>query len=129
MSIKTPLAKVKHLGSAKSGTSHFIWQTVTSIFMVPLLIWFVVVIVLFLQKDSSELPWFITSPFVVIGAILFILNSFYHSALGLKMVIEDYIHNHAVKVAMLLIMYASIVTTVVAGLVAVLTIYILLRVG
>lgn len=129
MGIRTPLAKVKHLGSAKSGTGHFIHQTVTSIFMVPLLIWFVVVVILFVQKEQAELPWFITSPFIIVGAILFILNSFYHSALGLQMIIEDYVHNHALKFTALILMYGIIITTVVAGLVAVFSIYILLRVS
>ena len=129
MSIRTPLAKVKHLGSAKNGTNHFIAQTVTSIFMIPLLIWFAVVVILFVQKNASELPWFITSPFIIVGAILFIINAFYHSALGLRMVIEDYIHSHALKMTALLLMYGIIITTVVAGLVAVFSIYILLRVS
>lgn len=129
MSIRTPLAKVKHLGSAKNGTGHFIAQTVTSIFMIPLLIWFAVVVILFVQKNATELPWFITSPFIIVGAILFIMNAFYHSALGLRMIIEDYIHSHALKTTALLLMYGIIITTVVAGLVAVFSIYILLRVS
>ncbi|MDF3046887.1 MAG: succinate dehydrogenase, cytochrome b subunit [Candidatus Midichloriaceae bacterium] len=129
MDMRTPLAKVKNLGAAKSGTDDFIKQTVTAIFMVPLLIWFVVVIILFIKKDIAELPWFITSPYIIIGAILFILNAFYHAALGLKMVITDYIQYHALRSAALLLMYATIITTVVAGLVAVFSVYILLRIG
>ncbi len=129
MSIRTPLAKVKRLGSARSGTDHFIHQRVTAIFMVPLLIWFVVTIILFVRQDETSLPWFMTSPATVIGAILFILIAFYHASLGLRMIIEDYVHCHALKIAALLLMYATIITTVVAGLIAVFSIYILLRIS
>jgi succinate dehydrogenase / fumarate reductase membrane anchor subunit len=127
--MRDQLAKIKHLGSAKGGTEHFIHQRVTAVFMVPLLIWFVVTVVLFVQQDANNLPWFMTSPPTIIGAILFILVSFYHAWLGLRVVIEDYIHCNALKIAALLTMYAVIITTVIAGLVAVFSIYILLRVS
>lgn len=129
MSIQTPLARVKNLGASGHGTDHHIKQRVTAIFMVPLAIWFVVTVVLFIQKPMEELPWFITSPYTIIGAMLFMLNAFYHASLGLRMVIEDYVHCRAWRIASLLLMYGFIITTVVAGIIAVFSIYILLRIG
>ena len=41
MSIQTPLARVRHLGSAKEGTDHWWWQRLTAILLVPLSLWFV----------------------------------------------------------------------------------------
>lgn len=121
--------KAKFLGPGKGGTSHHIHQRVTAIFMVPLLMWFVATIILFLQKPPSEIPWFLTSPVTIIGSVLFILNAFYHASLGLKIVIGDYVHSHYLKVVMILLMYATIIVTVVAGLIAIFTIYILLRIN
>jgi succinate dehydrogenase / fumarate reductase membrane anchor subunit len=130
MSIQTPLAKVKHLGPAgHHATDHHIKQRVTAIFMIPLAIWFVVTVVCFIQKNMEDLPWFITSPVTIIGAVLFVLNAFYHASLGLRMVIEDYVHCKSLRIASLLVMYGFVITTVVAGLVAIFSIYILLRIG
>ena len=76
MSMLTPLKKVRYLGSAKSGTSHFWQQRLTAVFNVPLVI-----------------------GFLVIAAILSVT---WHMRLGMQVVIEDYIHAEGMKIALLL---------------------------
>lgn len=129
MSLKTPISIVKHLGSAKSGTTHHIHQRVTALFLIPLMIWFVVTVIMFMQKNVDELPWFITSATSIVGACLFVMITLYHGTLGIRMVIEDYIHCKALKSALLIGLYGLVITTIVAGLVAILTINFSIRIG
>lgn len=129
MPTMTPLAKVKHFGSAHSGTVHHMRQRITAVFMVPLLIWFIVTVVLMLKKPITELPWFLTSPLTIIGAVLFIINALYHGMLGIQMVIEDYVSCKKLKMASLILLYGVTMTTIVAAVIATFTIYILLRIS
>lgn len=116
----------KH-GSAKSGTGHFIKQRITAIFMIPLALWFVFTVLMLAHTPITDLPWFITSPITIIGALLFIVNMMWHASLGLQMIIEDYIHCKALKYTALLLMFGFNVVITTAGLVSVFTIYILSR--
>lgn len=126
--MRSPLAKVKHLGSAKNGTSTHIMQRATAVFLVPLLIWFVVTSIMIFRTPIDNLPWFLTSPVTIVGAVLFIGCSLYHGAIGMQIVIEDYIHSTLMKQLALLVLWGFVITTIVAGFITVLTVYILLRI-
>lgn len=119
--------QVNKQASAKSGTSHFIRQRITAIFMVPLALWFVYTVLMLAYVPVTDLPWFVTSPVTIIGAVLFITNVMWHATLGLQMIIEDYIHCKALKYTALLLMLGFNIVTTTAGLVSVFTIYMLSR--
>lgn len=119
--------QVNKQGSAKSGTRHFIKQRITAIFMIPLALWFVFTVLMLAYTPITDLPWFITSPITIIGALLFIVNMMWHASLGLQMIIEDYVHCKALKYTALLLMFGFNVVITTAGLVSVFTIYILSR--
>ncbi len=89
---KTDIAKVRGLGSAKSGTEHFIWQRFTAVVMIFLSAWLVGSVMYITQAPMERLPGFIASPFNVAAAILFIAFFLWHSVQGLQVVIEDYVH-------------------------------------
>jgi succinate dehydrogenase / fumarate reductase membrane anchor subunit len=127
--MKSSLAKVNNLGSARSGTSHHIRQRVTAIFMIPLLVWFIVTLVSIISKPLGELHWFLTSPITLVGSVLFLINALYHGTLGMQMVIEDYVHCKKLKAASLITLYGITITTMVAAVLAIFTIYILLRIS
>ena len=92
--LSTPLSRVKGLGSAKEGTTHFWYQRLTAIILIPLILWFCISVAS-MPVDHSTLVGWIQRPAVAIGLILLILSTFYHAQLGLQIVIEDYVSTHS----------------------------------
>lgn len=89
--LRTPLARVKGLGSAKDGTEHF-WHTrVTAIILAPLCLWFCFSLASLPSMDYVSFTTWLSSPFRAVLMILVIMVAFYHAAMGLRMVIEDYV--------------------------------------
>ncbi len=102
MSMRTPLSEVQGLGSAKSGTGHFWMQRVTAIANIPLVIFLVIFIIAHLGATRAELVASIANPFIAILLLLSFISILWHMRLGLQVVIEDYVHGPAVKLASLL---------------------------
>lgn len=123
MAFYTPLSYVNKVGSAKSGTTHHIHQRATAVFLLPLMLWFVYTVFVLLTSPTEALGLQLTSPVMLIGSVLFIFNFMYHATLGLQIIIEDYIHCKVGKKIMLLLMWGFNITTTVAGLISILTIY------
>lgn len=96
-SLRTPLSKVKGLGSAKEGTDHFWVQRLTAIALAPLCLWFCFSLASLPSMDYVEFSQWLSSPFRAVLMILVILVAFYHAALGLQVVIEDYVGNTAIR--------------------------------
>lgn len=91
MSYRSPLSKARGLGSAKSGVHHWWVQRVTSALLVPLCIIVVFAFAQLGQASHAEFVDFISQPFVAISIIAMAIILFYHSALGIQVVAEDYI--------------------------------------
>ena len=102
MSLRTPIGRVRGLGSAKDGTEHFWMQRVTAIALVPLVIWFVASLVAMTGARYGAVQDWLGSPLVAILMLLMIVAGFYHLKLGLQVVIEDYVHSEGLKIAALL---------------------------
>ena len=102
MSMRSPLARVRGLGSAKSGTQHFWWQRLTGIALVPLTIWMIVALISVAGADYEEARSFVASPFVAVLLLCLIVALFHHAQLGMQVVIEDYVHIEWVKLTALL---------------------------
>ena len=92
MSMRTPLGRVRGLGSARSGTSHFWRQRLTAVANVPLVISFVVILISLLGRNHAAVVQILGSPPVAIIMLLFILSITYHMRLGMQVIIEDYVH-------------------------------------
>ncbi len=104
MSIQTPLARVRYLGSAKEGSHHWWWQRLTALMLVPLALWFVASIwwlVIGGATHEAFQDW-LSGPVAAILMLLFIGAMFYHLKLGLQVVVEDYVHHKALKWAILI---------------------------
>jgi succinate dehydrogenase / fumarate reductase, membrane anchor subunit len=97
MNMKTPLKKVRGLGSAKSGTEHFWHQRLTALANLPLLVFFVWFIVSHLGADRASLVASIKNPVVAIALLLTLTSVFWHMRLGMQVVIEDYVTSHSRK--------------------------------
>jgi succinate dehydrogenase / fumarate reductase membrane anchor subunit len=97
--MQTPLAKARGLGSAGHGSSHWLAQRVTAIANIPLVIWLVYSIVGLAGVNYDLFVYWLSQPINAVLMILFVLNSFYHAAMGLQVVIEDYVHCECMKIA------------------------------
>ena len=99
MSIRTPIARVRGLGSARSGTGHFWQQRVTALANVPLTIGFVIILVSLLGRGHATVIQTLGSPLVAIVMLLFVCSISYHMKLGMQVIIEDYVHDEKWKLA------------------------------
>ncbi|MEI6542438.1 MAG: succinate dehydrogenase, hydrophobic membrane anchor protein [Methylococcales bacterium] len=119
MEFRSPLANVRGLGSAKSGTSHWWMQRVTAVALVPLSFWLITFLNLSLTAPYQETIGWITSPLNTIGLVALILAIFYHAALGLQVVIEDYIAAEGIKIIAVWTVNLSFLMLALAALIAV----------
>jgi succinate dehydrogenase / fumarate reductase membrane anchor subunit len=122
MSSRTPLAQVRGLGSARSGTEHWWHQRLTAVANVPLvlfLIWFGTQMV---GRDHASVVDLVRHPIVALGLILALLNIAWHMKLGMQVVIEDYVHSRPANVALLLGNVFLSAAMPLAGVFAVLTV-------
>ena len=119
MSLRTPLGRVRGLGSAKHGTSHWWLQRLTALALIPLSLWLVVTAVIYAGADYDSAFSLVSRPTVSITLLLLIGAAFYHAQLGLQVVIEDYVHLEWLKLAALIVMKFSLI---VAGVTAAISI-------
>lgn len=101
--MRTPLAKVRGLGSAKNGTSHFWHQRLTSVANIPLTIFFVVLIIALNGASYGEVRAALANPFVSLLTIAALLSVSWHMKLGMQVVIEDYVHGEGAKLVLLML--------------------------
>ncbi|MFC4725229.1 succinate dehydrogenase, hydrophobic membrane anchor protein [Glycocaulis abyssi] len=100
---RTPLARVRGLGSAKSGTGHFIAQRVSAIALVVLMPLFLVKLAKNAGAGYAEAAAWVGSPLGAILTLLAMTAALYHMRLGLQVVIEDYIYRPATKAILLIL--------------------------
>jgi len=96
-SLRTPMSKVRYLGSARSGTRHMMHTRLTAAALLPLSIIFVCIVVSLVGKDYNTVRAALGNPFVSIVILLFLLAGIYHMMLGMQMIIEDYIYGEHTK--------------------------------
>ena len=101
--IRTPLARVRGLGSAKDGTGHFWWIRVTSVLLAFLTIHSVGLAVGLIGVDYATARAALGRPINAIPLLLLILAGVYHMWLGMQVIIEDYVHSEGPKVLWLML--------------------------
>ncbi len=104
MSLSTPLAKARGLGSARSGTHHWIAQRLTAVALIPLSLWFVFSLVCMAELNYQAAIEWIQSPLSAVFLLLFIIAMFHHAQLGMQIVIEDYIDCKVMKITGLVLL-------------------------
>lgn len=90
MDYQSPLARVRGLGSAKSGTTHWWMQRVTAVALLPLTFWLIGFLDLVLNAPYSQTVEWLAAPLHTVAIMAWVLLACYHGALGLQVVIEDY---------------------------------------
>ncbi len=92
MTYRTPRARVSGLGSAGQGTHHWWLQRISALALIPLTVLFIVPFAGALGGEHDAVLALYARPFHALVAVLFIAVAFRHLALGLQVVVEDYVH-------------------------------------
>jgi succinate dehydrogenase / fumarate reductase, membrane anchor subunit len=122
MNLRSDLGRVRGLGSAKSGSHHWMHQRLSAIALIPLALWFVTSLMSHMGDSHGELVDWISSPFVTVLLLALVTSAFYHAKLGLQVVIEDYVHAEMSKMALLVAMKLAVAFGALLGVVAILKI-------
>lgn len=123
--LKHLTGRARGLGSPKSGSDHWWAQRVTALAMIPLSIWFVAHLLTMPLNDFAGVTDWLESTMAAGLALLLFLSATYHAALGMQVVIEDYVHHEGLKVASILIMKGAYVVAAVVATLSILKIYFL----
>ena len=119
--MRSPLARAIGLGSAKAGVGEWWVERVSAVALLPLTLWFSGSLIEQTDTDYATFIAWMRSPLVAILMVLLLIALFYHMALGLKVVIEDYVHSGR-KLALVLAVRLGCFALATAGVVATLRI-------
>lgn len=119
MDFRTPLSRVKGLGSAKSGTAHWWMQRVTAVALIPLSFWLINFLGLSLTAPYEQTQAWLASPLNSVCIVAWIIAVFYHAALGLQIVIEDYVAAEGPKIISIWAVNLTFLFLAIAALLAV----------
>jgi succinate dehydrogenase / fumarate reductase membrane anchor subunit len=103
MSQRTPLAKVRGLGSAKHGTEHFWLQRVTAVANILLACFLIGLLIRYAGADHATVRTALGQPYIAVPLLLLVLSGVVHMRLGMQSIIEDYVHSEGRKVLALML--------------------------
>lgn len=118
--MRSPLGRARGFGSAKSGVGHWWMQRLTAVALVPLGLWFVASMLAMLWVPRAEVVHWAANPINTVLLLCLIGIVFYHMQLGLRVVIEDYVHAEGRKIATILVMNAVMLLLALGAFVSVL---------
>jgi len=118
--MRSPLGRAIGLGSAKEGVQHWWAQRITAVALVPLAVWFVIVVVKLAGADRAAFVDWVRQPLPAVFLILLLVATFYHGALGLQVVIEDYVDKETERLGLLIVMRLAAIMLAALGIFAVL---------
>lgn len=116
MSIFDAMKKAKGLGSGHNGTQHFINQRVSAVILIPLALYFLYTIIGLtgVENYAGIKAWF-ANPFHSGLILAFMLTAFYHAAIGVQVVIEDYVHHEKIKwLSLIIVRFLCLVGALIA---------------
>lgn len=119
-STRTPRAQARGLGAAKHGAGHWWAQRVTAVALVPLTAWFTISLVMLVGRDHGAFVAWLQAPHNTILATAFVVAVFHHMALGLQVVVEDYVHRDRTRVTALMLVQIGCAAFALTGVVSIL---------
>jgi len=120
--LRSPLGRAIGLGSAKEGVEHWWAQRVSAVALIALGLWFAAALIAISGADRGVVLQWLHAPLPAILAILLLIALFWHAALGMQVVIEDYVTGEWLKISSLVLLRLICVSLAVAGIFAVLRI-------
>lgn len=115
MSLQSPLAKVRGLGSARQGSHHWWMQRLSALVLIPLCLWFVFSILQLMNMDYAAVRLWMSDPIATVFLVIMLFALYYHAYLGVQVVIEDYIDSEWQKiVALLLVKFLAVFSGAIA---------------
>ena len=119
MSLKSPLGRVLGLGSAGTGTEHWLGQRLSAVAMVPLTVWFALSLLGLPALDFYAVTAWVAAPLHAVLLVLLVMALVYHSSLGTQVVVEDYIRSSGPRAVVLALLRLVHIALAVAGILAV----------
>jgi len=119
--MRSPLARAQGHGSARGGGKHWRAERVSAIALVPLTLWLLGSIIAHTGSDYEALVGWLKTPLASISMVLLLLALFHHTALGLQVVIEDYVHSSA-KIGAIIAVRLGCIALASTGILAILRI-------
>ena len=101
--MRTPLARVRGLGTAREGTGHFWLQRLTAVSNVPLILFLIGLLVALNGADHATVRGALGNPFVALMLALAFLSVLNHMRLGMQVIIEDYVHADGARIALIML--------------------------
>ncbi|MGH6763378.1 MAG: succinate dehydrogenase, hydrophobic membrane anchor protein [Phyllobacterium sp.] len=101
--MRTPLGKVRGLGSAKEGTDHFWRQRLTAVANIPLFLFFIGLVVSLSGASYAEARAALAHPLTGLVLAMVLLSGLVHMRLGMQVIIEDYVHGEGTKIVLLML--------------------------
>jgi len=117
--MRSPLARAAGLGSAKEGAGEWWAERVSAVALVPLTLWFAASIIAHAYSDYITFIAWMRTPLAATLLILLLMALFHHAALGLQVVIEDYVHSR-LRFALVITVRVGCFALATAGVVAIL---------
>jgi len=125
-SLRSKIGKAKGLGAAHHGVSHWWWQRLTAVALVPLSLWFFYsLLTAMLSADAFKVAEWMADPLSALVMVLLLIAMFAHAKLGLQVVVEDYVKAPFMKYALLLFITFACVALPAVGIIAVLKLHFL----
>jgi succinate dehydrogenase membrane anchor subunit len=119
--MRSPLGRARGLGSAREGVAAWWLERVTALALVPLTLWLAASLIALSGSDYVTFVAWVSRPLAMLLLVLLLIALFTHLALGLQVVIEDYVHSWAKIPALLSARFACVILCV-AGILATLRI-------
>lgn len=102
-SLRSPLKRARGYGSAKEGVATFLAERISAVALIPLSLWFAFSVAQLPVMSYGAVKHWVQAPSVAVTLVLFLAVMFYHSALGVKVVVEDYVGSEGAKLVTLLL--------------------------
>lgn len=120
--MRSPLSRARGLGSAREGVEHWWMQRVTAVALIPLTLWLTASLIALMRSDYDTLIAWLRTPIATILMVLLLIALFHHISLGLRVVVEDYVHSDRAKIPAVVAIRLACYALAIAGIFATLRI-------